>query len=74
VWNGFSEKLTSSFRVITVDLPGCGLSDVYGEVHSMEFMAMAIKRLIDYLGLKKVFLTGHSLGGYVCFGFPRTLS
>jgi pimeloyl-ACP methyl ester carboxylesterase len=69
VWNGFSEKLTSSFRVITVDLPGCGLSDVYGEVHSMEFMAMAIKRLIDYLGLKKVFLTGHSLGGYVALAF-----
>jgi len=69
VWNGFSEKLASSFRVITVDLPGCGLSDVYGEVHSMEFMAMAIKELIDYLSLKEVFLTGHSLGGYVTLAF-----
>jgi pimeloyl-ACP methyl ester carboxylesterase len=69
VWNGFSEKLALSFRVISVDLPGCGLSDVFGEVHSMEFMAMAIKELFDHLGIIKVFLTGHSLGGYVALAF-----
>jgi pimeloyl-ACP methyl ester carboxylesterase len=69
VWNGFSGKLALSFRVISVDLPGCGLSDVFGEVHSMEFMAMAIKELFDHLGIKKVFLTGHSLGGYVALAF-----
>jgi pimeloyl-ACP methyl ester carboxylesterase len=69
VWNGFAEKLALSFRVLNLDLPGCGLSDVYGEVHSMEFMAMAIKELIDSLGSEKVFLTGHSLGGYVALAF-----
>jgi pimeloyl-ACP methyl ester carboxylesterase len=69
VWNGFSGKLALSFRVISVDLPGCGLSDVFGEVHSMEFMAMAIKELFDHLGIIKVFMTGHSLGGYVALAF-----
>lgn len=69
VWNGFAEKLSSGFRVISIDLPGHGLSDVYGEVHSMEFMATGIKELIDYLDIKKVFLTGHSLGGYVTMAF-----
>lgn len=69
VWNGFAEKLSSEFRVISVDLPGHGLSDVYGEVHGMEFMATGIKELIEYLGLNKVFLTGHSLGGYVTLAF-----
>jgi pimeloyl-ACP methyl ester carboxylesterase len=69
VWNGFSEKLSSEFRIISVDLPGHGLSDVYGEVHSMEFMADAIKELIVHLGISKVFLTGHSLGGYVTLAF-----
>jgi pimeloyl-ACP methyl ester carboxylesterase len=69
VWNGFAEKLSSDFRVISIDLPGHGLSDVYGEVHGMEFMATAIKELIDYLEIKKVFLTGHSLGGYVALAF-----
>jgi pimeloyl-ACP methyl ester carboxylesterase len=74
VWNGFAEKLTSEFRIISVDLPGHGLSDVYGEVHSMEFMAQAIKELLKALGLKKVFLTGHSLGGYVTLAFLENFS
>ncbi len=69
IWNGFAEKLSSEFRVISVDLPGHGLSDVYGEVHGMEFMATGIKELIEYLGINKVFLTGHSLGGYVTMAF-----
>jgi pimeloyl-ACP methyl ester carboxylesterase len=69
VWNGFATKLSSQFRIISVDLPGHGLSDVYGDVHTMEFMADVLKELIDYLGLNKVFLTGHSLGGYVTLAF-----
>jgi pimeloyl-ACP methyl ester carboxylesterase len=78
VWNGFAERLQSQFRTISIDLPGCGLSDVHGEVHSMEFMATVIKELIDSLKLKKVFMTGHSLGGYVTLAFlelfPEQLS
>jgi pimeloyl-ACP methyl ester carboxylesterase len=69
VWNGFSSELSSQFRIISVDLPGHGLSDVYAEVHSMEFMADAVKELIDHLGIDKVFITGHSLGGYVTLAF-----
>lgn len=34
IWGVFAKKLASEFRIITVDLPGWGLSDVYGEVHS----------------------------------------
>jgi pimeloyl-ACP methyl ester carboxylesterase len=69
VWNGFEEKLSLQFRIITVDLPGHGLSDVYGHVHTMEFMATGIKELLDSLGLKKACLLGHSLGGYVTLAF-----
>ncbi|TAL64325.1 MAG: alpha/beta hydrolase [Bacteroidetes bacterium] len=69
VWNGFEKKLTSKFRVISVDLPGHGRSDIYGEVHTMEFMATIVKELLDNLGIKKSFLTGHSLGGYVALAF-----
>jgi pimeloyl-ACP methyl ester carboxylesterase len=78
VWNGFAEKLSSVFRVISVDLPGHGLSDVFGEIHTMEFMASAVKELLDSLSIEKVFLTGHSLGGYVALAFlelfPESLS
>jgi pimeloyl-ACP methyl ester carboxylesterase len=69
VWNGFKDKLSSEFRVISIDLPGHGLSDIYDETHSMEFMATAVKELIDSISIKKVFITGHSLGGYVALAF-----
>jgi pimeloyl-ACP methyl ester carboxylesterase len=78
VWNGFAEKLAKNFRVIAIDLPGHGQSDIFGEVHSMEFMAGAIKDLIGNLTTGKIFLVGHSLGGYVAMAFlelfPEMLS
>jgi pimeloyl-ACP methyl ester carboxylesterase len=69
VWNGFGQSLSEDFRVIAIDLPGHGKSDVYGEVHSMEFMAAAIKDLLERLTTGKIFLVGHSLGGYVAMAF-----
>jgi pimeloyl-ACP methyl ester carboxylesterase len=69
VWNGFAEKLSSEFRVISIDLPGHGLSDVYGETHTMEFMATAVKGLLADLHINRVCLAGHSLGGYVTLAF-----
>src|SRR5450759_1998483 len=69
VWNGFEEKLKSKFRIIAVDLPGHGLSDVYGETHPMEFLATAVKELLDAMCINKICLVGHSLGGYVTLAF-----
>jgi pimeloyl-ACP methyl ester carboxylesterase len=69
VWESFSKKLADEFRVIAVDLPGHGLSDVYGETHKMEFMAKAVKELLVSLQIDKVILAGHSMGGYVTIAF-----
>jgi pimeloyl-ACP methyl ester carboxylesterase len=69
VWDGFGEKLSSLYRVIAVDLPGHGQSDIFGEVHTMEFMATVVRGLLDNLGIEKVFLAGHSMGGYVTLAF-----
>lgn len=78
IWESFAGRLSKSYRIISVDLPGHGLSDIFSDLNSMEFMAAAIKELLDILGLPKVFLTGHSLGGYVAMAFlelyPETLS
>jgi pimeloyl-ACP methyl ester carboxylesterase len=69
VWNGFKEKLAAKFRVVSVDLPGHGLSDIYSDTHSMEFMATVIRDLMKHLSIKKAFIAGHSLGGYVALAF-----
>ena len=69
IWSGFAKKLSGKFRVISVDLPGHGLSKVYSENHTMDFMAGAVKVLLENLHINKVFLAGHSLGGYVALAF-----
>jgi pimeloyl-ACP methyl ester carboxylesterase len=74
IWSSFAEKLSSSFRVIAIDLPGHGRSEVYSETHSMEMMADIIRELLEKLKIEKVFLTGHSLGGYVTLAFLELYS
>ncbi len=69
IWHSFAMRLADKFRVITIDLPGHGSSDSYGATHTMEFMAAVVREVLDRIGLKKVFLTGHSLGGYVTLAF-----
>ena len=78
IWDSFGERLAERFRVITIDLPGHGRSDIFGEIHAMEFMADVVNELIMDLRIKKFFLAGHSLGGYVTLAcaelFPKKLS
>lgn len=69
IWSSFAGKLAGKFRVISVDLPGHGDSDIFDDVHTMEFMSAAIRDLVQSLGTEKVFLTGHSMGGYVTIAF-----
>lgn len=78
VWHSFAEKLVPGYRVINIDLPGHGDSDIYGESHSMELIAEAVNGLLNGVGIAKSFLVGHSLGGYVALAFleqfPEKLS
>jgi pimeloyl-ACP methyl ester carboxylesterase len=71
IWAGFSDKFSGDYRIISVDLPGHGLSKVYGECHSMEFMAGAVRDLLDNLGIRQIILIGHSLGGYITLAFAE---
>jgi pimeloyl-ACP methyl ester carboxylesterase len=69
VWKDFASLISDRLRVIIVDLPGHGHSDIYGDSHSMEFLAESIEGLMSTLGIEKAFMTGHSLGGYVTLAF-----
>lgn len=65
VWKPFSEILSKTQRVITIDLLGHGGTDCLSYVHTMEEMAEAVQSVLSHLKLRKYFLVGHSLGGYV---------
>jgi len=65
VWKYFSKELSKTQRVITIDLLGHGKTDCLSYVHTMEEMAEAVEAVLHHLKLRKYFLVGHSLGGYV---------
>lgn len=69
IWKPLAENLKKSYRVITIDLPGHGESDVIGYAHSMERMADCVKAVLDHLRLKRYVMIGHSMGGYVALAY-----
>lgn len=77
VWDDFVPLLYKQVRVVTVDLPGHGISVVNGECHSMEFLADTVAAGIRALGIDRCTVVGHSMGGYValalCERHPQLL-
>ena len=71
VWDDFTKLLMPKLRVITLDLPGHGVSEVKGEVHTMEFLADVVRGVLEVQGVDKCVLVGHSMGGYVALAFLR---
>jgi pimeloyl-ACP methyl ester carboxylesterase len=71
IWINFSDKLSEKFNVISIDLPGFGKSSVFSTLHSMEFMAKAVKHILDEENVDKFILAGHSMGGYVSLAFAK---
>ncbi|HOY31746.1 MAG TPA: alpha/beta hydrolase [Bacteroidales bacterium] len=69
IWNDFSERLSVSYHVISIDLPGHGLSECVSQVHTMEMMAGCVKNVLDTIGVKLSVIIGHSMGGYVALAF-----
>jgi len=71
LWDGLIKRLTPKFLVLAIDLPGFGKSEVYSENHSMNFMAEAVKGIMDHEKLPHALLMGHSMGGYVSLAFAK---
>ena len=81
IWSEFAALLEEKYRVITLDLPGHGLTDsapagADGQsVNTMEFCAGVIKGIREKFHIDKAFIGGHSLGGYIslmcCHLYPE---
>lgn len=69
VWEEFVPLLYKEVRVVTLDLPGHGISVVTGETHTMEFLADTVAEALRALGIVRCTLVGHSMGGYVALAF-----
>ena len=71
-WEGWVAELGNEFRVITLDLPGHGLTGrVVGDDYSAQGMARFLLAFADALGLESFVLGGNSMGGGIAARFAR---
>ncbi len=66
-WEGWVEELRPRFRVITLDLPGFGLTGAPAdlEIFDETYLVAMFGKFADYLELEKFSIAGNSMGGYV---------
>ncbi|GAA2905070.1 alpha/beta fold hydrolase [Nonomuraea rubra] len=65
-WNGITQHFAARHHVFVPDLRGHGASDRPGE-YPLPAMAADVVALLDHLGVERVRLVGHSLGGMVAW-------
>lgn len=70
-WKNFAKELSEKYRVISIDLPGHGNSSLHNKPYTMCKYAEAIMNVVDNEYIEKVFLIGHSMGGYVALAFAE---
>jgi len=71
IWTEMEETLSDDFTLIKIDLPGHGKSQIYGEVHTLDFMAEKVQEVTQSLKLRDFHLLGHSMGGYTALAFAE---
>ena len=69
IWNGFTGRLSGRYKVLAIDLPGFGNSNVFSENHSMQAMAEAVACAMAEEKIDQCIMVGHSMGGYVTLAF-----
>jgi pimeloyl-ACP methyl ester carboxylesterase len=73
VWEGWVEALKDRARLISVDLPGHGLTGAWPrDEYTIEAYADFIEVLADTLNLDRFAIVGHSMGGAVAWNFAAT--
>jgi pimeloyl-ACP methyl ester carboxylesterase len=75
-WGGSGDDFSPLFghlpqncRAIAIDLPGCGRSDKPDAAYDVPYFVSFLKSLCDAMGLRKIVLVGHSMGGLFAVHF-----
>ena len=71
LWDEVVPLLKDTFDLIIPDLRGFGKSTTVDTPYTMNDFASDLAGLLDQLGIQKVAVAGHSMGGYVALAFAR---
>jgi len=72
-WDAQVGPMSEGTTVVTVDLPGHGLSGLDRVDWSLEAFGADVEAVVEQLGLDKVILIGHSMGGPVALEAARLM-
>jgi len=71
-WEPWAKRLDKKFRVVSIDMPGHGLTGaVPDDDYSQEAMVRITKEVADKLNLDKFAIAGNSMGGAVAARFAE---
>ncbi|MDX9782389.1 MAG: alpha/beta hydrolase [Bacteroidales bacterium] len=65
VWQDFVKILPADVRIISIDLPGHGLSGSHESINSLDFCADVVRDVLKKCNVDKCWIMGHSMGGYI---------
>ena len=71
LWDEVVPLLENKFDLVIPDLRGFGESSTVDVFYTMEDYASDIAGLLDFLGIQKTAIAGHSMGGYAALAFAR---
>jgi pimeloyl-ACP methyl ester carboxylesterase len=73
MWEGWLPELAGKARLVSVDLPGHGLTGAWPrDEYTIDAYADFVEVLVDTLNLDRFVLVGHSMGGAVAWSFAAT--
>ncbi|GMR01420.1 MAG: hypothetical protein BMS9Abin19_0801 [Gammaproteobacteria bacterium] len=72
-WNKQVEYYSERYRVVTLDLAGHGQSGSQRSRYTMQAFGQDVVAVVNELGLNKVILIGHSMGGPVAMNAAQEL-
>lgn len=68
-WHFQVACFSKRYQVITYDIRGHGLTQVPDESYSMDDYIEDLHHLLDYFEIKRTYLAGFSMGGYIALSF-----
>lgn len=70
LWQMYVEPFKSKYRIVLIDLMGFGQSDTPKEA-TINYLAKAIKSVLEELKIEQCLMVGHSMGGYTALAFAE---
>ena len=72
-WDAQVEPMSVSYTVVTIDLPGHGLSGMDRDGWPLMAFGTDVQAVVEHLDLDEVILVGHSMGGPVALEAARLM-